>query len=666
MKRFLSVAILALLVILTRAQAQSVDDQYVGIYNQIQEADSLNSNGQPSQALAKYTQAQAALQKLQKIYPDWNPKVVGFRLNYVAAKIATLSDSVPASTTATNGRANPPPGTAANPAKPGPGPAPVALSDLEVQRNNLRDQVRQLQAERMVLEAKLKESLSAQPSAVDPRQMARAEEKINALQKETDLLKYTLSQERAKRVQMGDGKSPSQIQQALADTNRKLAEQTEKASTLSLEKAALQNRLNTLMPSSWNATALETTKKALEDTNRQLMEQKEINAKLTSEKEGLLARMKSANPESDAEALRTENQILKKELASLRAAPPMANKSADAARQLAAAQTQIAALQSDREILRLEKLALENRVKQLSTPGVGISSTAFASSKPEDASRVKQLERERDDLQKKLEAANKELFGRNGKAVAARIDEMQNQLTILRARLEVFEARSVPYTVEELALFKRPETTLASTDPKSGRKSVKELPAGSATLISEAQHYFSIKQLDKAEEKYQQVLKQDDKNVPTLANLAAIQLERNELDEAEKHIKQAIALAPEDAYSLSILGYLKFRQEKYDDALDALSRAAKLDPENAQIQNYLGITLSQKGMRGPAETALRKAIQIEPNYGSAHHNLAVIYVTQQPPLIELARWHYQKALAAGHARNADLEKMFNAQKTAAK
>jgi Flp pilus assembly protein TadD len=207
---------------------------------------------------------------------------------------------------------------------------------------------------------------------------------------------------------------------------------------------------------------------------------------------------------------------------------------------------------------------------------------------------------------------------------------------------------------------------LAAADPKAGRKSVKDLPSGSATLIAEAQHYFSIKQLDKAEEKYLQVLHQDEKNVPTLGNLAAIQLERNEFPEAEKNIRRAIDLDPNDAYSLSILGYLKFRQDKFEDALDALSRAAKLDPDNAQIQNYLGITLSQKGMRGPAETALRKAIQLQPGYGSAHHNLAVIYVSQQPPLVELARWHYQKAIAAGHPHNPDLEKMFAARSTAAK
>ena len=63
------------------------------------------------------------------------------------------------------------------------------------------------------------------------------------------------------------------------------------------------------------------------------------------------------------------------------------------------------------------------------------------------------------------------------------------------------------------------------------------------------------------------------------------------------------------------------------------------------------------GDRGPAETALRKAIQIDPNYAKAHNNLAVIYVSQNPPLVQLARWHYQKALAAGHERNAELEKL---------
>ncbi len=125
----------------------------------------------------------------------------------------------------------------------------------------------------------------------------------------------------------------------------------------------------------------------------------------------------------------------------------------------------------------------------------------------------------------------------------------------------------------------------------------------------------------------------------------------------EKHIQAAVAQDPNDAFNLATLGYLKFKQEKYDEALDALSRAAKLDPENPEIQNYLGVTLSNKGLRSQAEAALRKAIGLNPNYADAQNNLAVIYISQTPPLVELARWHYQKALQAGHPHNPELEKM---------
>src|SRR5439155_13367377 len=119
-----------------------------------------------------------------------------------------------------------------------------------------------------------------------------------------------------------------------------------------------------------------------------------------------------------------------------------------------------------------------------------------------NAARIKQLERERDDLQRKLEAAIRESSGRKAKTARPRIEEIETQLSALRARLEVFEARQVPYSAEELALFKAPEPKLASTEPNAGKKSPRALPAGAASLVLEAQRYFADKRLDKAEEKY--------------------------------------------------------------------------------------------------------------------------------------------------------------------
>ncbi|HOC51260.1 MAG TPA: tetratricopeptide repeat protein, partial [Verrucomicrobiota bacterium] len=449
--------------------------------------------------------------------------------------------------------------------------------------------------------------------------------------------------------------------QALEEANRKLAEQTRLAETLTSEKAALQSKLDSLAAQTVNTAELETARQALEEANRKLAEQTRLAEALTGEKESLQARVTALRTDAEAAAaLRAENQLLKKQVADLQAAPAPASPAEELNRQLAQAQAQIAALQSDTEILRLEKSALADRVKQLSDAPAATAVTTRAA----DAARIKELERERDDLRRSLAVANKELYSRKGRAAAARLAGLEQQLATLRARLQVYEARQVPYTAEELALFRRPEPRLEQPVKRASRASAQELPAGTVALVAEAQRLHANREYAKAEEKYLQVLQQDRNNAPTLANLAAIELDQNHLAAAETNIMQAIALAPEDAFSQFVLGRLRFVQANYDEALDALSRAARLDPQDAQIQNFLGLTLSEKGLRGPAETALRKAIQLDPGYGNAHHNLAVIYLTQQPPLAELARWHYQKALAAGHSRNANLEKMIEARSAA--
>ena len=237
---------------------------------------------------------------------------------------------------------------------------------------------------------------------------------------------------------------------------------------------------------------------------------------------------------------------------------------------------------------------------------------------------------------------------------AGRPVDGRDEILILRGRLAVDEAQPVPYTPEELALFKHVSAVAAR--PVAQKKIMSELPAGSGALVAQAQSFFVARQYDRAETNYLQILQQDTNNALVLGNLAAIEMEEGKLDDAEQHLKAALAQNPDDAFNLSKLGSLEFQQGKYDEALDSLGRAAKLDPQNPEIENCLGLTLSHKGLRVQAETALRRAIQIDPNYAAAHNNLAVIYISEQPPLVQLARWHYQKALDAGQPRNPDLEK----------
>ena len=656
MKRLSALVGLVLALCVSSARAQSPDDQYVRIYNLIQQGDTLNNPQQAAEALPKYLEAQAALQKLQKINPDWNPKVVNYRLNYLAEKIAGLTSQVPPPV---SGK---PPGPGAKPAASTATPALVpasAVAELERQMTSFQNELSRLQADKTVLEAKLKEALATQPAAIDPRELAKAQAKTQSLLKENELLKTSLANEQAKPAPVADTKVLDETKLALAEANRRLIVQTERANTLATEKSALQKRTEELTASAVSPAELASAKSALAEANRKLAAQTEAAGKLSTENSTLQSRVATLAASAEAaETLRVENQLLKKQLADVKAATSgaAAGQADDTARRLTQAEARIASLQSDTEILRLEKLALENRVRQANAA----MKTAAAPpvSRDADLQRIKQLERERDDFQKKLAAATKELDSRKGKEAAAKVDELTQEISTLRTRLDVFQARAIPYSAEELALFKQPVTPpVAIADPNGNKKSINNLPAGTTALAAEAQRYFSAKEFDKAEEKYLEILRQDDKNVYTLANLAAIELEMNRLDEAEKNVKAALAGSPDDGYSLSILGYLRFRQEKYDEAVDALGRAAKFNPQSAEIQNYLGVALSHQGQRGPAETALRTAIQLDPAYGSAHNNLAVIYLTQQPPLVELARWHYQKALATGHPPNPELEKM---------
>jgi Flp pilus assembly protein TadD len=263
-----------------------------------------------------------------------------------------------------------------------------------------------------------------------------------------------------------------------------------------------------------------------------------------------------------------------------------------------------------------------------------------------------------------LEAGKDEALLKKRSAEVAESKKVQEELTrqieTLRSKVQVYETKPEPFTPEELALFKKPEPQVVKVE----KAAVKTAPVSAkvASAVADAERAFSEHHFEDAEAKYKQALKQDEKNASIMSNLAAAQLALNKADEAEKTIKAALDVEPNDPFGLLVLGKVKFAQSKFDEALEALSRSARLNPNNAETQNYLGITLSEKGQRQPAEAALRAAIKLQPDNASAHHNLAIVYATQKPAFLELARWHYQKAVDLGHPKNGDLEKLLDSSK----
>jgi len=526
------------------ARGEGPEDRYVQIYNSIQEADALNDGGQAREAALKYFEAQKALKTLQAEYPNWNGTVVSFRLSYIASKLEPLAQKLPATNVPAG--TNAPPATNASPAT-----TQAEASPNEPGTNQFRqlqDEIKRLTTQNARLEAKLQEALSVQPALLDPRELAKAQEQIKLLQKEKELFKVSLEQEKAKREVQPTDSVLEQEKRILADAKEKLAQQTELAAALRLENDNLKKQLANIKPGEISPTA------------------------------------------------------------------------GDAAQRLQGANDTIATLQSSNLALRTEQILLASRVADLT----------------------------------------RQLSKRGNSKV--RPGEQSQQLETALARLAVYEAKPMPYSTEEQAVFKQPDLKANIGGPSPLKRTVKELPPGAGPIMEEAKRAAESGRLDEAEKKFLEVLRQDDKNLYTLGNLAAVQIEQNRLADAEKTISQALSIDARDPASLFTMGYLKFRQEKYDEALDALSLSASLIPDEPRTQYFLGKTLIQKGNRTAAEAALRKAVHLRPGWAEAHFSLATVYATQQPPFKELAQWHYQKAIVAGYPRSLEFEKLLEEKK----
>ena len=246
---------------------------------------------------------------------------------------------------------------------------------------------------------------------------------------------------------------------------------------------------------------------------------------------------------------------------------------------------------------------------------------------------------------------------KSDRAEKAQVAELQNRIDTLRSRLEILEAEKIPYTDEEKKLFAEPNTGDQPVNTLQAK--VATLPEGGADDFKAGQAALIEAKFGEAEQKFLHVLKLDEENPLTLGNLALAQMEQGNYEGAEASLTRALKNDDEDAFSLSLIGTLRYRQKKYDEARDYLAKAVKLNPEDSRAQHFLGSALNNLGQRKAAETALRKAVQIKPGYSEAHHNLAVVYATQNPPFIALAKFHYDKAVAGGHKKNADLEKILN-------
>ena len=258
------------------------------------------------------------------------------------------------------------------------------------------------------------------------------------------------------------------------------------------------------------------------------------------------------------------------------------------------------------------------------------------------------------------------------------------ELALLKAP-EVVISDAVPGTIKaSLTMAKPPSPTTISNAPKPEGESGPDekasldsvaqsegntigpevgaafnpgVPADLLPLAREAKASFDQGKFKEAEKQYQEILTKSPNNIYSLSNLGVVLFRNGKLKAAELTLKKAIAIEPTDEFTHTTLGIVYYQQSKFDDALSELTKSLAINPKSATAHNYLGITASQKGWQEAAEKEMLAAVEENPDYADAHFNLAVIYSTSQPPAKELARRHYNKALALGAAPDATLDKL---------
>jgi tetratricopeptide (TPR) repeat protein len=599
------------------AQAAGPDDSFIQAYTIIAQGDKLAKLGQKNSAIQKYRQARNDLAALQSGYPSWNAGVVSFRIKYVDQKLKSLGDEASE--------------TAAPSAKPTVLDPAAARREIAV----LKRKVEQLDNEIILKDAKLKEALSAVPSPEETKQLATLEANLSGLRQENANLKSAID------------KATDQLKNANTDLAKAKAD-AEKAQTDLAKAQAETEKTNEAL-----AQAVEEAKTANAKANDR--QAKRLEKQLADKQENL------EQTEKELASLTTAHKALESELKSFK----KGNREQDLEAEVGSLEKQLAKSNSKLEEASSSLASAENSNDSL---GDQLKALQKGTHEKEFRNYISSLEKRLAKAERKNTnpaSKRKGLSGifswrKSGRAEEAQVAELQNRIDTLRSRLEILEAEKIPYTDEEKKLFAEPGT--GDQPANTLQAKVATLPEGGADDFKAGQAALVEAKYGEAEQKFLHVLKLDEENPLTLGNLALAQMEQGNYEGAEASLTRALKNDDEDAFSLSLIGTLRYRQKKFDEARDYLAKAVKLNPEDANAQHFLGSALNNLGQRKAAETALRKALQIKPGHAEAHHNLAVVYATQKPPFIALAKFHYDKAVAGGHEKNADLEKILSAEK----
>jgi tetratricopeptide (TPR) repeat protein len=253
----------------------------------------------------------------------------------------------------------------------------------------------------------------------------------------------------------------------------------------------------------------------------------------------------------------------------------------------------------------------------------------------------------------------------------AELQKMENASNDLVKQVEEMKNARMILTPEEEKLFSDPvvrellgpkgvqATLIANASPDSDKKAAPPAPTSVEKLISDANEAYMNKAFEGAAQLYQDALRAEPKNVTALIGLGLTRQRQNKLADAEVSLQKALAYDPTNEPAASALGITYFKQERWKDAMTYFEKSLAKRPNNASGRHYLGIIATKLNLIERAEREFKTALAIDPTYGEANFNLAVLYITWDPPQWDKARVEYDEAVKKGVRPDPNLEKLLD-------
>lgn len=186
------------------------------------------------------------------------------------------------------------------------------------------------------------------------------------------------------------------------------------------------------------------------------------------------------------------------------------------------------------------------------------------------------------------------------------------------------------------------------------------VPQVAREAAKEGNAAFLRKDYAAARKEYEKLLDLAPDNMAGLVNLGMVEFAAGNYPAADKALKRALSLQLNNATAWQTLGLMEMEQGHLDAAFADLAQAALFEPANARTRNFLGVVMGRKKWIYGAQDELRKAVEIDPDFADAHFNLAMSFLENDPPAIELARRHYYRAVELGAAADPEVEKILRA------